>query len=214
MSIAKWLRTVFRGQGRFEPTVGVEKIPPSVVRPYSRQDLSACREIYALNEPGRFPPGYLETFVETLESPDQLFLVVELNSQVAAVGGISRAPESPQWCSLVFGMVHPNLHRKGLGTTLLLARLAALERPTGVWWAGLSSAGGSATFFQRFGFLHYGRFPVLPDMREFDCYRTYLQESDWARCGRILEERQVTFDRAGLRVPVGPAMPDTAKFAQ
>ena len=183
-------------------------IPSSTVRPFSTQDLDGCRNLYVLNEPGRFPPGYLQTFTDSLESPEQLFLVVELHGQIAAVGGLYRTPESPQGCSLAFGMVHPELHRRGLGTTLLLARLAVLARPTGVWCAFLSSAGGSSTFFERFGFQHYGRYALPPDMKEFDCYRAYLEESDWSTCARILAERQVHFDRDGIQVPIGPAIPN------
>jgi N-acetylglutamate synthase-like GNAT family acetyltransferase len=208
VSVGAWLKRTFRGRGRFDPTVGQLGIQSCTVRPFSKQDLDACRNLYELNEPGRFPPGYLQTFTESLESPAQLFLVAELHGQIAAVGGLYRTPESPQGCSLAFGMVHPNLHRRGLGTTLLLARLAVLARPAGVWWAFLSSAGGSATFFERFGFLHYGRYPLPPDMREFDCYRAYLEEADWDTCSRILAERHVHLDRAGIQVPVGPAIPN------
>ena len=207
VSVVARLMRRFRGVGRLDPTVGMLAIPSSTVRAFSKQDLEVCRNLYVLNEPDRFPPGYLQTFTESLESPAQLFLVVELHGQIAAVGGICRTPESPQGCSLLFGMVHPDLHRRGLGTTLLLARLAVLERPAGVWWAFLSSAGGSSTFFERFGFRHYGRYALPPDMKEFDCYRAYLQESDWASCAAILEERQVHLDRAGIQVPVGPAIP-------
>jgi N-acetylglutamate synthase-like GNAT family acetyltransferase len=208
MSVGKWLKRSFRGRGRFDPAVGMMSIPPSRVRPFAKQDLDVCRNLYVLNEPGRFPPGYLETFTESLESPTQLFLVVELHGQVAAIGGLYRTPESPQGCSLAFGMVHPDLHRKGLGTTLLLARLAVLSRPAGVWWAFLSSAGGSSTFFKRFGFQHYGRFALPPAMKEFDCYRAYLEESDWSYCAKILAERQVHFDRGDIQVPIGPAIPN------
>jgi len=185
-------------------------IPSSNIRPFAKSDMDACRSLYTQNERGRFPPGYLQTFTDSLESPAQLFLVVELLGQVAAVGGIYRTPESPQGCSLVFGMVRPELHRKGLGTALLLARLAILPRPTGLWWAFLSSAGGSSAFFERFGFQHYGRHALPPDMREFDCYRAYLEESDWTACASILHKRRVFLTREAVQVPIGPAIPNTS----
>src|SRR5262245_13975381 len=137
MSVVAWLKRSFRGQGRLDPTTGMLGIPSSNIRPFAKSDMDACRSLYTQNERGRFPPGYLQTFTDSLEPPAQLFLVVELLGQVAAVGGIYRTPESPQGCSLVFGMVRPELHRKGLGTALLLARLAILPRPTGLWWAFL-----------------------------------------------------------------------------
>jgi len=85
-----------------------------------------------------------------------------------------------------------------------------LRKPTGVWWAFLSSAGDSWTFFKRFGFQHYGRFPVPPDMELFDCYRSYLKEVDWSKCATVLEEQGVHFDKDDLEVPMGPAIPNTS----
>ena len=204
MSAITWLKRSLRGRLRFDPTVGMLRIPSSTVRQITTQDLDACRNLYVLNEPGRFPPGHLQTFTDSLESPAQLSVVVELHGQIAAVGGVYRTPESPQGCSLAFGMVHPDLHKRGLGTTLLLARLAVLPRPTGVWWTFLASAGGSSTFFARFGFQHYGRYALPPDMESFDCYRSYLEESDWETCAKILAARQVHLEREGIQVPIGP----------
>jgi N-acetylglutamate synthase-like GNAT family acetyltransferase len=208
VSFSAWLKRAFRGRGRFDPTVGAQHIPSATVRRFSELDTAACRELYELNEPGRFPSGYLEEFLSTLKSSLHLYLVIEAHGKVAAVGGIYRTPEAASGCSLVFGMVHPSHHKQGLGTALLLARLAALGRPPHIWWAFLASAGGSSTFFERFGFQHYGRYPHPPDMRIFDCYRSYLEESDWESCANILAQRGVHFDRSGIDVPLGPAIPN------
>jgi len=210
MSVGAWLKRTFRPHSRFDPSVGSQRIPPATVRPFSRADVDACRNLYSLNEPGRFPPGYLDLFAETLESPLHLYLVVVAEGLIVAVGGIYRIPEVRSGCSLVFGMVHPQRHKQGFGTTMLLARLAALARPTERWWAFLSSAGGSATFFERFGFQYYGRYPIPPDMKAFDCYRAYLEQTEWNMCGAILAERNVRFDRDGVEVPLGPAIPNSS----
>jgi len=208
VNVSAWIKRAFRRRGRFDPTVGAEHIRSTRVRRFSELDTGACRKLYELNEPGRFPSGYVDEFLRTLKSPLHLNLVVEAHGEVAAVGGICRTPESASGCSLVFGMVHPNHHKQGLGTTLLLARLAALSRPPGVWWTFLSSAGDSSTFFRRFGFQHYGQYPLPPDMEVFDCYRCYLEESDWEACAEILAQRDVHFDRTGIDVPLGTAIPN------
>jgi hypothetical protein len=88
---------------------------------------------------------------------------------------------------------------------LLLARIAALTKPAGVWWVHLAFAGGSSTFFERFGFRLYGHHTLL-DLRVLDCYRCHVQESDWSSYGRILRERNVNFDLAGIEVPIGPVV--------
>jgi ribosomal protein S18 acetylase RimI-like enzyme len=208
VSISAWLKRAFRGQGRFDPSVGARRIPAATIRAFTHSDLDACRQLYLLNQPGRFSVRYLDLFVESLELPSHLYLIVEWQGQIAAVGGIYLTPEVPSGCTLVFGLVDPSCHRKGIGTALLLARLSVLRKPAGVWWAFLSSAGGSWTFFERFGFQHYGRFPIPPDMEYFDCYRSYLEEADWSRCATVLEEQRVHFDREGLQVPMGPAIPN------
>jgi GNAT superfamily N-acetyltransferase len=204
MSVGAWLKRTFRPHSRFSPSVGIQRIPSALIRAYTRVDVDACRSLYSLNEPGRFPLGYLDLFTESLESPLYSFLVVESAGQVVAVGGICRAPDVRSGCWLVFGMVHPDRHREGFGTAMLLARLAALPRPTDRWWAFLSSAGGSSTFYERFGFQYCGRTPIRSAAIALDCYRCYLEEAEWATCGRILEGRNVHFDRDGIVVPVGP----------
>jgi hypothetical protein len=140
LSIFASLKRAFRGRGRFDPAVGADRIPRTTVRRFSELDTAICRELYELNEPGRFPSGYLDEFLRTLKSSRYLYLVVEVRGKLAAVGGIYRTPELP--------------------------------------------------------------------MRVFDCYRSYLEESDWESCVQILAQRGVHFDRTGVEVPLGPAMPD------
>jgi len=209
LNVGAWVKRAFRGRGRFDPSIGMRRIPAATVRQFTKRDLDACRKLYELNEPGRFPVGFLQTFTESLESPQYLYLVAESEGEIAAVGGIYRMPELASGSSLAFGMVDPNLHRQGFGTTLLLARIAALKKPAGVWWVHLSSAGGSSTFFERFGFQFYGR-QALSDSRAFDCYRCHVQVSDWSSCARILQKRNVNFDLEGIEVPIGPVASDNS----
>lgn len=205
MSIANWLRYALRSRHRFDPTVGAERIPAVTVRRATMHDLDACRELYELNAPGRFPAGYLEEFSRSFASPETLYLIIERDGRLVATGGIARPHQMPAGCSLLYGLVHPEHHRQGLGTTLLLARLSALGPPPGVWWVFLSSAGDSASFYERFGFRHYGRYPLPPRDELFDCYRSYLRRSDLEACRELLAARGVRFDRTGIEVPTGSA---------
>jgi ribosomal-protein-alanine N-acetyltransferase len=200
--------SVWTGRARFSPSVAAERMPPALVRPFSRSDADACCEIFKLNQPAHFPDGFLPEFLETLQSETHLYLVVENCGEVVGLGGIYLTPELSGGSSLVFGLVHPNWHRQGFGSALLLARLSVLPKPTPRSWVHLSSGGTSDNYFQRFGFEHYGRMPIPPSMLLFDCYRSFLEEEEWRECSSILARRGVRFDRDGIAVPMGPAIPN------
>jgi hypothetical protein len=208
LSLAHWLTRISRGRARFDPSVAANRIPEARVRPLSEGDIETCCELYALNEPGRFPAGYLPEFRKALQSPSYLFLVIEAGSRLVGLGGICRVPGVTVSNFLVFGMVHPARHGQGFGPALLLARLSVISRPDPEEWIFLSSGGGSDAFYRRFGFRYRGRFPTYPNMQLFDVYRSYLTEADWKDCAEILDRSKVTFDRDGVVVPVGPALPD------
>jgi [ribosomal protein S18]-alanine N-acetyltransferase len=204
VNVASWVRRIGIGRGRFDASVAANRLPAAVVRPMSDFDVDACCEIYELNQPGRFPDGYFEEFRGTLKSPMHLYLVIESAGKIIGLGGIYRAPEVSSASSLLFGLIHPSWHRQGFGSALLLARLSALPKPVSREWIFLSSIGGSETFYQRFGFEHYGRFPHPPKQQLFDCYRSYLKPADWSECSQVLARSNVIFDRTDIQVPIGP----------
>jgi ribosomal protein S18 acetylase RimI-like enzyme len=206
--IASWLQRIFRGRDRFNAVAASDRIPKVTIRQVSTSDLKACWEIYALNAPGRFPDGYFEVFKETLQSPSYLYLVVESSGAVVGVGGIYRNQELACCCSLLFGAIHPDHHRQGYGSALLLARLAALPKPDSWERILLSTVGDSAQFYKRFGFTFYDRFQLPPNQDPFDCYYSILRSSDWSGCVEVLEKSGVSFAREGLSVPTGPATPN------
>ncbi|WOB50325.1 GNAT family N-acetyltransferase [Xanthomonas hydrangeae] len=55
--------------------------------------------------------------------------------------------------SLCWGMVHPTLHRQGLGTDLLLARLEALRLTPNIQRVVLDTSQHTQAFYARFGFV-------------------------------------------------------------
>jgi N-acetylglutamate synthase-like GNAT family acetyltransferase len=208
MSVIAWFKRIWTDPARFVPLIAAERIPPAVVRPLIRNDVDSCCEIFKLNQPNHFPDGFLPEFLETLHSETHLYLVAETAGEIVGVGGIYLNPELWGSSSLVFGLVHPNWHRQGFGSTLLLARLSVLPKPAPRTWVYLSSGGTSDDYFKRFGFEHYGRLPIPPSLHYFDCYRSFLGEAEWNECSDILARRGVRFDRRGIVVPKGPAIPN------
>ena len=129
----------------------VPKLTPCRVREYQPEDFEACLEIYRSNTPDLLPEEGLEAFAEFLNVGTSYILVIEYDGELVACGGLELIGDSDS-ATLVHGMVHGEYHRRGLGTTLLAARIALLEtedRPMELW---LRTTRHSVPFYGRFGF--------------------------------------------------------------
>ncbi len=134
-------------------------LPPGItLRQFRAEDRSACLAIYAENEPGRFPRGFIGEFGDFLDRPDYLRLVLSQGESVVAVGGVGLIPFF-RWhhAWLVFGMVTRRLHGKGLGTALLLARICAIPEPRRPIKLIMANVAGAQDYYARFGFAHQGQ---------------------------------------------------------
>lgn len=163
--------------------------------------MDACLGIYKDNAPGRFPDGYLGEFETALQSPSNLYLVVESANRVVGVGGITRVPDY-QFVGLQFGMIHPEFHRRGFGSALLLARLSCLPAPDPWQYVYLTAVGHSAGYYTRFGFEYCGRSTDQSTGQELDNYRSRLGRSAWASCRTLLARSNVRMQTGGCNIPV------------
>ena len=200
MSISSALQVVFGTQARFVPppvrnvrtNIGVRELVPS--------DREACLQIYRDNEAGRFPDGVLPLFENFIARRDYLKLVCCTGNDIVAVGGITVIPgllALQAW--LVFGLVAPSYQGHGIGTTLLLARLAALPRPDGPTRLLLSNVPGSVGFFARFGFKLQGQMAVPPTGDRIDVCSAMLDVDAWTTCRQLVTD--VGIDLGTLSVP-------------
>src|SRR4051794_8060324 len=119
-----------RGPNPLHPTVWNGRIPHIAFRRYRESDLHACVELYDLNAPGRFPK--LEPpYGTTLASGRVYTLVAEKDRKLIAAGGVSYRGvpgfSNRKAAILSFGLVHPDHQNHGIGTALVLARLALLK---------------------------------------------------------------------------------------
>jgi N-acetylglutamate synthase-like GNAT family acetyltransferase len=110
-------------------------------------DLPALHEIYRSNVPEFFPENTDPVDELNEEAPN--YFVAESKGRVIGGGGINLGQTGEQ-SLLYLGMVHREFHRRGIGSLLMLARLAWTDGDPGLVWAiaPLQAAG----FFQRFGF--------------------------------------------------------------
>ncbi len=148
-----WLTNLLVPKGYFRLAGGGRNLPACDIRLLRDADFEVCEDIYRLNEAAHFPEGYFGRFSKWLRNRNSLILVAEVDGAVLGLGGINFQEQAGQhFVALSFGMVHPAHQRQGLGSTLLLSRLALIDAQTGPITAMLTTVGGSEAFCGRFGF--------------------------------------------------------------
>jgi N-acetylglutamate synthase-like GNAT family acetyltransferase len=158
------------------------------IRIYHPDDFAACRELYVLNESGRFPPGILPEFEAALQSKSLLFLGAEREGEICGCGGIAIHPGCR--AALAFGLIHPQRQGQGLGTILLLARLALL--PDDNWLLYLTSVPASRAFYEQFGFREWsGQKLKLKSGEELPSFITFLSPDLRSQCASLLAQAGV-----------------------
>ncbi len=196
-SIGRWLGKIgilFQQPYRFR--LPEKPLPAVQFRRYRENDLEVCSEIYRLNEPGRFPDGYYGHFRDFLARSQALFIVAEVEGRVIGFGGVTMYPEPYEsGVNLNFGMIHPELHRRGYGTALLLARLAILPEPAPTLTIGLAPVELSQSFYARFGFRFFQSFRDNYDGQVTQLHAVVFDAGDWKRCRALV-------DAAGIKVGI------------
>jgi [ribosomal protein S18]-alanine N-acetyltransferase len=189
---------VIRGWDRFAWRAYRFQFPKSTlpavhVRSFRKSDLDACCEIYRLNEPENFPEGWFDHFRKWLTGGRASILVVEGNGEVVGFGGVTfYLPVSKKAAGLSFGMVHPHAQGRGIGTVLLLARIAVLPEPDGVYALSLSAIPKSESFFRKFGFGFVRSFRYMETGDLFNSFAILIRRRDWRRCRVLLNNSGVT----------------------
>jgi hypothetical protein len=164
-------------------------MPPLLLRSFESNDLAACRELYLLNEPERFPAGFLQDFEKNIDSPDCTFVVACSEDRIVGVGGVKALPMSTSSVSLLYGIVHPSWHRRGIGSALLLGRLCILPEPDPYYRLHLSPLHASSSYYTRYGFAFTEQMRYLSQL--FDIYSALLYRDEWLQCRLMLEEARV-----------------------
>jgi N-acetylglutamate synthase-like GNAT family acetyltransferase len=195
-----WLwRSFFGRSDEIDLDLAQGRMGSAQIRVYSPGDFDACRELYILNEPGRFPPGHLPKFETALRSGSLLFLVVERDGAICGCGGIGMRTEVHFRAVLCFGLIHPKYQGQGFGTTLLLARLAAL--PEGDWIVTLLPVPASQGFYKRFNFRQFGYYELPAGVRQPVDY-VRLSPDARSQCEGLLATAGVKLGLGSATVPV------------
>jgi N-acetylglutamate synthase-like GNAT family acetyltransferase len=140
-----------KGPNPLNPSLWQGRLEHMVFRRLEMRDIPQCLELYKANEPNRFPKGGIEKYEISLRDPDAYFLVLQRESRIIASGGLQYWGR-PNMGVLYFGLVQPDYHRKGIGTALLLARLALFSPKQSAYSIFIFAVDKSIGFYRRFGF--------------------------------------------------------------
>lgn len=114
-------------------------------------DIPLCLSLYRANEAAHFPRGFFDDYEARLRGRQFLNLIATRDGEAVGCGGLVYDATGNAW--FCFGMVSPAHQRKGIGTALMLARLALLT-PVENWCAiAITAVRGSVSFYRRFGFM-------------------------------------------------------------
>lgn len=122
------------------------------IRCYQPADRDACLALFDANAPAYFDPGERKAFEEYLARPLGRFAVVDEEGQrIIGCGGVMTSREG-KIANLVWGMVAPDCHRRGLGRLLTLERLGWIASMDGVERVVMDTTQKTAPFYMRLGF--------------------------------------------------------------
>lgn len=186
--------------GRFNPRRAAARIPACHVRRITPADFGTCIDIYRRNESGHVPIGFLSEFEQSLYNEHCHWLGIEADGELVGTGGIQLVAGAQPGALLVFGSIRPDRHRMGYGSTLLLARIAALPQPQPSWYVVMTSLAKSVRFFRNYGFGYLKRLPD-DDGNEWDNYCTKVSLRAWVESRAILAASDAAIESGALAMP-------------
>ncbi|MFN8441775.1 MAG: GNAT family N-acetyltransferase [Caldilineaceae bacterium] len=124
---------------------------PLQLRTYTAIDQDACLAIFDSNRPRFFAAEDRAEFENFLNEPRCDYFVIEAKGEIVGCGGFWLDKEHGR-AGLVWGMVHNNHHRQGIGRYLLLARLQTIGLQVADTTVLLNTSQQPVGFYARFGF--------------------------------------------------------------
>lgn len=132
------------------------------IRPYHPTDRSACLEIFSSNIPTFFTQEEEPYFIEWLDglelsahgkSADGVayYFVAEVDGKVLGCGGWG-IREGADHATLIWGAVHQDHHRVGIGDALTKYRIEDFRRCYATFPMTIDTSHRTAAFYERFGF--------------------------------------------------------------
>ena len=197
MGLIKSLRDVFARRRPLAARNLREHVRDVSFRVMEDADIPLCVALYRANEAEHFPPGLSQYYEADLRNGQLLNLIAMRGGEAVGCGGLAYHANGDAW--FCFGMVAPAHQGKGIGTALMLTRLALLTPVDGWCGIGITAVPGSVTFYRRFGFL------FLPAMTtSYSIAFLDVRAAEVEACRLFLAERRITFPDASDAIPRVP----------
>ena len=182
------------------PSVWGRRLNPLIFRRFAVTDMPRCLELYAANEVGRFPERVIEEYEKSLREQTSYFLVAESEGQIIASGGLS------YWLRediavMSFGLVRPSHQGQGIGTALLLARLALLNPKRSAYRVFIFAVEKSFGFYRRFGFRKVRAWRDLHGQNH-PSGLLFVTRSEIRRCRVLLGEQGIVLPQDEDEIPI------------
>lgn len=188
-----------KGPNPLHPGNWEGRLSPLEFRRLQTSDIPECLEIYKLNEPGRFPEDTIGQYEKSLRTQSSYFLVAEKKGRIIASGGMAYF-QNPYLAILCFGLVRPSDHGTGIGTALLLARLALLKEDELVHRVFIFAVEKSFGFYQRFGFQPTRSWRDAKGNEHPSGYLV-ITNAEVQQCRRLLADHGISVPHDGDQVP-------------
>jgi ribosomal protein S18 acetylase RimI-like enzyme len=190
---------LLKGPNPLHPAVWKDKLSPMAFRRFQPTDAPACIELYALNEKGRFPEGVMDQYRKSLDVQKSYYLVGERDGRIVTSGGVSYWMRDDM-AVLCFGLVHPDYQRRGLGTALLLARLALLNPNRPNYRVLIFALDKAIPFYRRFGFQDFT--PWLdPGGNKNPSGCLQMTAGEIRRCRALLQAHDISIPADETQIP-------------
>lgn len=122
------------------------------IRPYLPRDRDACLAVFDSNAPEFFTVGQRPAFEDFLDGTDldgttRAYFVMEQDGAILGCGGYVLGNADAH---LMWGMIHRDWHKRGLGRLLLMFRLREIGK-AGAAMVRVEAPTRIAPFFERLG---------------------------------------------------------------
>jgi GNAT superfamily N-acetyltransferase len=198
MPLLKFIRDLFAERTPLAARNLGERVRDVSFRVMEEADIPVCLAFYRANEAAHFPGGYFDQYAAQLRGGEFLNLIAMRDGEPVGCGGLMYGPNGD--ACFCFGMVAPSHQGTGIGTALMLARLALLTPVNGWSTVWITAVPRSVAFHRRFGFLFL---PAAADDKGVSHPIAFLdlRAAEVEACRAVLAQRRIAYPDVSGEIP-------------